>query len=364
MIDPRDNRGKRHDWHFVLFGALLAAMSGKVLVAEIYRFLTRHHIDLCSLLEVEQANPISDVQLRRLLALVDVSSYQFFHSSYFGWQVSLLPEQSWISFDGKELRGTIDGVMGEKRGLCIVRPVLQQSNISLPGIFYYGVKDSEIRCVRELLQTYNLASQCLTFDALHTQHQTLEMVQDAQGVYIAQVKANQSVLLEDLQDHIKLVTPVAKRQTSEKGHGRIEERKASFYPVEEICFEAKWDASGFSTLVVIERESIQCKTDKMSRETSYYLSNATLEQIAPKEFFKAIRQHWSIEVDNWVRDVTFREDRIRCKEPIRSKSLASIISVAGNLLRQQKKGHLKAMQEDIACNPSFAAPFFKHADIL
>lgn len=339
-------------------------MAGKVLIAEIYRFLTRHHTHLCSLLEVEQANPISDVQLRRLLALVDAHFYQHFHSSYFGWQASLLLKGSWISFDGKELRGTIDGVFGEKRGLCIVRPLLHQNSISLPGLFYHGAKDSEIICVRELLQENHLASKCLTFDALHTQSQTLEMVQDAQGIYIAQVKANQSLLLEDLQDHTKLMAPVAEQQTLEKGHGRIEEQKASFYPVEAVCFEQKWHASGFATLVVIERESTQCKTGKMSQETSYYLSNATMQQIAPKEFFTAIRQHWSIEADNWVRDCTFREDRIRCKEPERSKTLAGIISVAGNLLRQQKKGFLKAMQEDIACNPALAIPLFKHHDLL
>jgi len=72
-------------------------MAGKVLIAEIHRFLVRHHPVLCSLLEVEQANPISDVQLRRLLALVDVSAYQNFHSNYFGWQASLLPEKSGVS---------------------------------------------------------------------------------------------------------------------------------------------------------------------------------------------------------------------------------------------------------------------------
>ena len=218
--------------------------------------------------------------------------------------------------------------------------------------------------MRELLQKGQLASQCLTFDALHTQSQTLEMVQNAQGTYIAQVKANQSMLLEDLQDHTKLIAPVAEHQTSEKGHGRIEERKASFYCVKAICFEQKWDDSGFATLVVMERESTQCKTGKVSRETSYYLSNASLEQIAPQEFSQAIRQHWSIEADNWVRDATFREDCIRCKEPARSKTLASIISVAGNLLRQQKKDYLKAIQEDVACDPTLAIHFFKHVDFL
>ena len=190
------------------------------------------------------------------------------------------------------------------------------------------------------------------------------MVQNAQGTYIAQVKANQAVLLEDLQDHTKLMAVVAEEQTLEKGHGRLEKRKASFYCVKAICFEDKWDDAGFATLVVMERESIQCKTGRVSRETNYYLSNATTQRVVPREFCTAIRQHWSIEADNWVRDCTFREDRIRCKESARSKTLASIISVAGNLLRQQKKGPLKAMQEDIACKPSLATPLFRHTDIL
>ena len=161
-MDPRDNRGKRHDWHFVLFGVLLATMGRKVLIAEIHRFLMRHHSCLCTLLEVDKVCSISDGQLRRLLALVDHQAYQQFHACYFGWQVTLWPQQCWISFDGKELRGTIDGVAGQKRGLWIVRPLLQQSSISLPGLFYHGAKDSEITCVRELLQEDNLASQCLT----------------------------------------------------------------------------------------------------------------------------------------------------------------------------------------------------------
>lgn len=339
-------------------------MAGQALIAEIHRFLVRHHACLCSLLQLDEVRSVSDAQLRRLLTLVDQNVYQQFHASYFGWQVSLLPADSWISFDGKEIRGTIDGVAGQKRGLCLVRPLLQQSSISLPGLFYHGAKDSEIACVRALLQERALASQCITFDALHSQHETLEMVQDAGGTYIAQVKANQSVLLDDLRDHTVLAEPFAQQQTLDKGHGRLEQRKASFYSVEAICFESKWDASGFATLAVVERESTHCKTGKVSQKISYYLSNAIPEQIKPQKIFTAIRQHWSIEADNWVRDTTFREDLIRCKEPTRSKMLASIISVAGNLLRQQKKGFLKAMQEDIACKPALAIPLFKHHDLL
>ncbi len=167
LPDRRDNRGKRHNLHFVLCAVLLATMSGMVLISEIHRFLVRHHRCLCFLLDVEESRAVSDVQLRRLLALVDEQAYQQFHARYFGWQVCLVPTDSWVSFDGKELRGNIDGVSGQTRGLCLVRPLVQGSSMSLPGLFYHGAKDSEIICVRALLQECTLASLQLTFDALH-----------------------------------------------------------------------------------------------------------------------------------------------------------------------------------------------------
>lgn len=218
--------------------------------------------------------------------------------------------------------------------------------------------------MRELLQDSTLAQRCLTFDALHTQYETLEMVQGAGGTYVAQVKANQPTLQEDLQDHINLVEPFAKTESLEKGHGRIEHRQAYFYHVESICFEEKWATCGFATLAVMNRESRQCKTGKLTQEISFYLSNSKPTEAKPEHIFAAIRQHWNIEADHWVRDCTFREDHIKCKEPAPSKTLAGIISVAGNLLRQQKKGNLKAMQEDLACNPRLGMVLFKHYDLL
>jgi len=49
--------------------------------------------------------------------------FQSINSEYFGFKNQNVPKDRWISFDGKELRGTIDidGVLGEKRGVNIVR---------------------------------------------------------------------------------------------------------------------------------------------------------------------------------------------------------------------------------------------------
>ncbi len=215
-----------------------------------------------------------------------------------------------------------------------------------------------------LLKDKKLASKHLTFDALHTQHETLEMVQDAKGTYVAQLKANQAILLEDLQDHMSLTAPFDQSQTWNKGHGRVEHRQTACYEITPVCFEQKWKDCGLATLIVVERTSTQSKTGKTSQETSFYVSNQSPTTVESEALGRAIREHWAIEADHWVRDATFREDRIRCKEPARSKAVASIISIAGNLLRKQKKGYLKAMQEDIACNPASAIALFRHRDVL
>ncbi|MGY0408737.1 MAG: hypothetical protein ACWIPJ_10360, partial [Polaribacter sp.] len=56
------------------------------------------------------------------------------------------------------------------------------------------------------------------------------------------------------------------------------------------------------------------KTNKVSKEKSYPISNKNQTEINTKEYFQAIRNHWQIESNNYLRDrdTTFREDKIKC----------------------------------------------------
>lgn len=240
LVDPRDSRGKRHDFHFVLTGVFLSVLSGKVLISEIHRYLKRHHQSLCELLGVDHQKTISDAQLRRLLARVDAMELQGINSQYFGFTFDAVPKDRWISFDGKEIRGTIDGVLGEKRGLNIVRPFVQEDKISLNALFYHGLKESEINYVRELLTDSVLVKGSVVFDALHTQYETLATIEEASGTYIAQVKENQKELLEDLKDHLSISKPFAQRSSPDNGHGRVEQRQGMFYDISGIVMGSLW----------------------------------------------------------------------------------------------------------------------------
>jgi predicted transposase YbfD/YdcC len=358
VVDNRDIRGRRHNLHFVICGVLLAILSGKVLISEIHRWLVRHHDWLSETLEFESSRAISDVQLRRLLTVIEYDKLYFFHCRYFGWQLNLLNLQDWISIDGKDLRGTIDGVMGQKRGLAMVHMYCQRSKISLDCDFYKGDKESEIIFVRDLLNKDTFYQKNVSIDALHCHPKTLEMVQNKQGVYVVGVKANQQKLMEDLMDHISISQPKERICSHQKAHGRIEKRSAEVFDVKGLCLEDKWQGSNIEKLIVIERHVTKIKTNKISQETAYYISNSTTH--THTQLLEAIRNHWQIESCHWVRDVTFGEDKIRCSSENRSKNLSCLLSVALNLTRQLNVNNIKELHENLNAKPQLLIPMLVH----
>lgn len=185
----------------------------------------------------------------------------------------LVASGGWTSIDGKELRGTIDGVMGEKRGLCLVH-LVSHRGLSLASSFYDGQKESEILVARDLLVATNLSNVGVTLDALHCQTQTLEMVVNQAGAYLVEVKANQAELAADLSDHLSFCEPTNTIQTYDKGHGRLESRIYRFYEVGGVYFESRWQESHIERLIVVDRHFTQLKTGKVSQEQSFYITNS------------------------------------------------------------------------------------------
>ncbi len=63
--------------------------------------------------------------------------------------------------------------------------------------------------------------------------------------------------------------------------------------------------------IKVRRTSKELRSGKSRSEESYYLSNkvGNYEEIAA-----AIRQHWSVETNNHLRDVSLREDQLRSKK--------------------------------------------------
>lgn len=82
------------------------------------------------------------------------------------------------------------------------------------------------------------------------------------------------------------------------------------------------------SLVVLRNTRCIKKTNQSTTEPHYYLSSALPEQYRPAQWLGLIRGHWAgVEIRNhWRRDVIFREDGSRSRNPNLLANLALIRS--------------------------------------
>ncbi len=308
-LDLRDNRGKRHDLSVVLVGVVIALLSNRDgNLSSIQRHLKNHYEKLVAHLGVEKKRPVSRAQLPLILGAVAVSVFDALLFENYGIKLNEA-EREWFAIDGKELRGSIES--GAKRGEAVVQAVSHGGQQVVRQDYYSGEKESEVPMVRKLLNSDGLASQKISLDALHCKPATLEMIARRKGKYLVGLKENQKQMKRQISLASAQQAFFAKLGTEEKGHGRIEVREYEFYDVLEMKKDERWAGCQIRTAIKVKRERIELKRGKKSVEESYYVSNEVGKY---EELAEAIRKHWSVETNNHLRDVSFKEDKMRSKK--------------------------------------------------
>lgn len=337
LEDYRDNRGLEHHLGFVLTGVLIAILHGRKKVSSIQRFIKNRLDYLIALTGHDADKAISDSQLRRVVRGVDWLKYNEINEHFFGIIIEQLSDDEWVAIDGKELRGSIDAKEdGAKRGEVVINAVVHGSKEVVGQTFYRGDKESEKIYVRKLLKQANLKTRSLSLDALHCDPETTALIEQAGGRYLIQVKANQKNLMEELRLSTNFLPCWLAQQDVDKGHGRLEIRKSRLFYVEGGDFDQRWQQSGIRTLVVTQRHFTELKTGKESQQTAYHISNQRLcsgDKKKMKALVRAVREHWSVEADNFVRDVTFDEDHIKTQKGNATRIWAAIRTTATLIIR-------------------------------
>jgi predicted transposase YbfD/YdcC len=274
---------------------------------------------------------------------------------HFGVQVERSATEDWTAIDGKVLRGTL--ASGDKQS--VVLAVRHGSRTLLAQAPMTGRKASEIPVVRDLLKESELERHKVTLDAHHCNPTTTAQIHQAGGQYVIQVKANQPILFEQCQDLAATAVPLGSHEESDKGHGRLTTREGRCFDLSGLSLAPRWSDSGLHTLVVIQRETVTLATPKATSETAYYLSNQALSrdpQGQAMELTRAIREHWHVESDNWIRDVTLNEDHVKTNSANQAQILGSLRSLAMCLLRRFNVTNFQAALEDFAdCPRKFEA---------
>lgn len=157
-----------------------------------------------------------------------------------------------------------------------------------------------------------------------------------EGDYVLNLKANQSILHDDVRlfletriDKNRLQTTVIdKCEVVDGDHGRIETRR--YWITEDIAWlEQARDWSGFKSIGMVEHESVDKSTGEIQHERRFFISSLRAKATI---FAEAVRLHWGVENSlHWCLDVGFNEDACRVRKDYAPENFAVIKQIALNL---------------------------------
>ena len=227
-------------------------------------------------------------------------------------------EYKHLCIDGKEERGTgrkyQSSRKSEVKNLHTLHVFDSSSQICLVSQ-EIDDKTNEIPVAQEILETMDLKNTICTFDAMHMQRKTVEIILKQKGHYVGGLKGNQAglqeVAAECFSEEVLRKLRRSKKHTKpvyiyerESSHGKVTIAREYFMiRVPENDKTENW--AGLTSFVMCEK-FIYSKNpeEEITREIRFYATDLTdLEVIAD-----AIRSHWQIEEFHWHLDVSFNED--------------------------------------------------------
>jgi predicted transposase YbfD/YdcC len=356
LDDPRVERTKLHPLLSIVVIAISAVMAGAESWDDIAEFGEIRADWFASFLDLSHGIPSHDT-FNRVFAALDPVQFQ---SCFLAWMhavTAVLPTQV-IAIDGKTVRGSHDRGTG-KAAIHLVsawasanRVILTQATVD--------EKSNEITALPEILQCLALAGCVVTIDAMGCQREIAQQILDQDGDYVVALKDNQGTLHEDVQlsfsaaqaDTFAGVRHDA-AQSVEKGHGRIETRRAWVIddPAVLAWVQERHAWPGLQAIGLVRGE--RRIGSEHTAEDRYYLLSRPL---AARDFGKAVRSHWGIENQvHYVLDVTFHEDQSRIRAGHAAENFAVLRHIALNLLRQQtvKRKSIKGRRLKAAWDPDF-----------
>jgi len=360
LPDERDNRGKRHTLPFVLGGVVLAILAGRAYPSSMQRFIQNRLSWLRRVLGEPQATPISRAHLPRLLAQINWVSLNVIVMAHFGVEI-VVDDATWYALDGKTLRG-VPGAA--ERLLLAIEHTARKTVAPQP---MQGPKDSEVTAARELLQSTGLEHAKVTLDALHLTPDTTAQINQADGQFIMQLKDNQPLLVAQMEQVAAATVPVTQIIQVNQGHGRHERRHAIFFDMRAVELAPRWAASDLATLIVLARRTHTPAKNKSTAEVALYLSNTVLDapvDARAAELFTAVRQHWGVESENYIRDTTFQEDHVRTQDANQGQVLACLRTLAIRLLREAQLPNFRAALERFSDCPNQFEAFLHQYGVL
>jgi predicted transposase YbfD/YdcC len=351
LEDPRSHINRRHPLPSILVIAVLAVLAGAAGPTAIARWAQLKAGLLTGILDLPHGIPGKDV-FRRVLMLLRPEAFE---AAFNAWIARLRDdataetgvERPIIALDGKAARRSHDA-KNELGPLHVVTAWAGEYGLAL-GQQVCEEKSNEITAIPELLQKIDVRGVVVTIDAMGAQKAIAEEVIRGKADYVLALKGNQESMHRAVIEHIDErlegdLEGAEELTTTDRGHGREEERTYLQLPVpEDLPGRGEWKALKSIGVVTSRR----VKGDQESIEVRYYLCSLPVDVDL---FARATRGHWSVEnACHWSLDVTFREDDSRVRERVLGSNITWLYRFTLSILKQHPDRRMSLIMKRRAC---------------
>lgn len=278
--------------------------------------------------------------------------------------------QAWAraAFAGRPAQIALDGKTSRRSGsraaghpaLHLVSAFATHEKLVL-GQIPTAEKSNEITAIPALLEKLaengGVDGALISIDAIACNPKIAGDILAAKADYLLAVKDNQSALKEEIARFFDEApeTALDRHVECDKGHGRVEERRAS------VSADIGWMDAGrrfpgearFQGLALIAMVETKVESKGAVRsERRFYIASRAMDA---KALAKAVRDHWRIETSlHWVLDVTFKDDLSRVRTGHGAKNMAVVRHFAFNALKAiNDKRSLKLRRKHAGWSPDY-----------
>jgi len=344
--DPRDARGKRHEWLYLLTLIGVALLAGQRSWVAMVSWLVAHQAELIAALQPKRRRLPSLSTLRRRLCAIDVSDLEVRIAQYTQTLAQSDPTSGSVvtqtgerlagqAIDGKTVRGASQA--GKKVHLV---SIVRHENAIVLGQRRVSEKRDERQAAKVLFGEVPLQGRLTTMDALHTQRWEAETILNAQGQYLMVVKPNQRTLYQEIQWAFEPLPPINRFeqdfwdyqvcQTHDRGHGRLERR--TLESTTRLNGYLNWP--GVSQVLRRTCWSQDLVTKHISQEIHYGVTSLSRQLVSLTDIEQFWRWHWTIEnCTHYPRDVSMGEDASSIRSGNAPQALAALRNAFISALR-------------------------------
>jgi predicted transposase YbfD/YdcC len=317
--DPRKSNMIDYPLEEIFVISFLAILAGAERWDDIELFGQAYKKWLKKFLKLKNGIPSHDT-FRRVFGLIDSKQLEKVTVAFMLDVIRKLKKNLKISNNGKQhiiVDGKEANATGRKKDTDEEIKNLQTLHIydNSDGICLYSElidsKTNEIPVAQSILKQMDLKNSIVTFDALHTQKNTISIIRENKGDYVGALKGNQTALNEEVRDYFseEILGKIKEKgtdyySTKEKAHNQVETRE--FYLSKNVKWFEELDLwMDLKSFICYKKTIVNLVTNKQTTETRYYISNLT----DVVECGQAIRGHWGIENSlHWYLDAVFHED--------------------------------------------------------